>query len=93
MAVPSLMVTLTRLFTSVVNWRLPASGALVAGVKVGPDEMVNAWDNVEKVVTTVTRKLIGILRVGEICITNRMVILGMVNDNWDFTFDFSRTSA
>jgi hypothetical protein len=45
--VPSLADTLTREETSVVNVRTPANGALVAGVKEGPEEIVKAMASLE----------------------------------------------
>jgi len=45
MPVPSLTRTLILESTSVVSCKVPASGALVAGVKEGPDKMVTAWDH------------------------------------------------
>jgi hypothetical protein len=38
----------------VVNCKVPASGAFVALVKAGPDEMVKAWEQIETL--TIARK-------------------------------------
>ena len=55
MSVPSFTDTLTLVSSVVVNCKTPASGAFVAWVKVGPDKIVTAWEQVETARTATVR--------------------------------------